>query len=167
MVNAQTLPWLILGGVALLFCLVYIRAFVTWIGGTWYERKDEKSPIQEIKLNQIGPFVWGSAKVDGGMLHFRGMFNGKVLHMKRRDFGRDYLSKIGFPKEVLRDLDGSEMAKMTFTFNPTQARLQGEHFPQKIEISRTRPPKILERGYLPPVPRTWYRSRKAAEQRAA
>lgn len=161
MIDPQTLPWLVAGGVLLLVVLFFFRAFLTWIGGTWYEKKDENSPILEIKLRQIGPLVWGSAKVEGGTLLYRGFFNGRTLSMKRIDHGRAYFQKMGFPDSVLKDLDGSEMAKMTYTVNPAKGALEGQHYPQKIEISRTRPPRVLERGYLPPVKRSWYRSPKA------
>lgn len=164
MLDAQTAPWLVLLVGVFLFTLFYIRAFFTWIGGSWYMQKDSSSPIQEIKLRQLGPFVWGKTHVEGGVLLYRGWFNGKSLSLRRKDHGKAYFEKMGFPNAVIKELDGSEMAKMKMVFNASTGSLEGSHYPQKIEISRTRPPKILERGYLPATPRTWTRNPKIFNQ---
>lgn len=159
MLDSTTISLLVLGGIFLLILLWNARAFFSRIGGNWYEKKDAASPAQLISLTQIGPFVWGSAEVKGGVLRYSGWFNGKVLRLKRRDFGQAYLASLGFPEEVLFDLDGSEMAKATFRYDRSKGQLVGEHHPQKIDISRTRPPKVIGRVYLPSKPRTWTRKR--------
>ncbi|HAA53112.1 MAG TPA: hypothetical protein DCE42_00045 [Myxococcales bacterium] len=155
--NATVITWLIFLGIIVLILLVNVRAFFHWLGGSWYEKKDADSPRQEIKLMQLGPIVWGHAKVKGGTLNYRGWFNGKVLKMKRRDYGQAYLAGLGFPQEVLMELEGSEMARLEFEYDPVKRQLVGAHYPQKIDISHTRPPKVIGRVYLSPQKRTWKR----------
>ena len=151
--------WIIVIIVILLPFLWNIRSFFVRISGSWYEEKEETRTIQMIQLRQIGPVIWGIAKVNGGQLRYSGWFNGKELKIRRKDFGKNYLASLGFPKEVLRELDGSEMARMIFQYDPIKKELKGKHFPQKIEISRTRPPKIMQRIYLPARSRTWTKTK--------
>jgi hypothetical protein len=155
--DETTIPWIVIGGGLLLVCIIYIRAFVTWVGGIWYEQKEPGGPILEIHLKQIGPLIWGYALVPGGVSRYRGWFNGSLLRLRRRDFGRDYFMHLGFPEEILSEIEGSEMARASLYNDPLRRQLVGEHFPQKIEISRNRPRQITERFYLPPVPRKWVR----------
>lgn len=159
-INQTTLPFLLLGATALLFVIVYIRAFFTNIGGTWYEQKEPGSPIQQIQLSQIGPWVWGKSTHTGGFSLYRGWFNGKTVTLRRKDFGAIYFQQLGFPDAVIPSLDGTEKAKSQFQFDAHQQKLVGQHFPQKIEISRTKPPRVTQRLYLPPTPRTWVRHPK-------
>lgn len=158
MINQTTLPFLVIGIVLLLFVAFYFRAFVTRIAGTWYEQKDPETPIQQIQLQHIGPWVWGKATMTGGFSLYRGWFDGKTVTLRRKDYGTAYFQQLGFPDAVIPTLDGSEMAKSQFELSANQQRLEGKHFPQKIEISRTKPPRITQRLYLPPTQRTWYRN---------
>ncbi len=158
--DEMTIIWLVVGFLFITPFLWNIHSFFVRISGRWYEFKADKGEFQEIQLHQIGPIVWGSSKVKGGILRYSGWFDGKRLTLKRRDFGRQYLAELGFPNELLLQLDGSEMARMTFYFDAKKREeLKGEHFPQKIEISRTRPPKIVERVYLPPKSKIWTRTK--------
>ncbi len=160
MLDETTLPFLVIGVAAFLFLLIYFRAFITLIGGTWYEQKEPGGPVQPIKLSQIGPWVWGHSSVPGGSSLYRGWFNGKVLKLRRKDHGTAYFKHLGFPDAVISTLDGSEMARAEFRYNAAKQKLEGKHFPQKIDISRTRPPKVMGRVYITPQPRTWVRNPK-------
>ncbi len=164
MINQTTLPFLIIGAALVLFCLIYIRAFITRIAGVWYEQKEPGGPVQEIRLRQFGPWVWGEANVQGGLSLFRGWFNGKTVTLRRKDHGPAYFKHLGFPDAVIGTLDGTEMARAQFNYDSTNNKLVGQHYPQKIEISRTRPPKVLHRHYITPTPRTWVRHPKQLPQ---
>lgn len=157
--DSNQIVWWIVAGVVVLFLLWNIRSFFVRIGGRWYEQKDATAPAQEILLSQLGPFVWGEASVKGGILRYSGRFNGKQLRLTRKDHGREYLSGLGFPDSVLGELDGSEMARIEFVYDNQRQTLEGQHFPQKIEISQTRPPRIAKRVYIAPQPRRWTRQR--------
>lgn len=155
--NATGILWSILLGLPALFLLWRIKTFFVRVSGIWLEQKDPNAPAQEIRLSQLGPYVWGSAEVQGGELRYNGWFDGTNLRLRRRDFGRNYLSSLGFPTEVLIDLDGSEMTRFEFVYQPDRRRLEGKQHPQKIELSRTKPKRILSRAYLPPTSRVWTR----------
>lgn len=160
MLNETTLPFVVIGAAAILFVLFYFRTFITFVSGSWYEQKEPGGPIQEIHLSQFGPWVWGWAKVPGGQSLFRGWFNGSVLKLRRRDHGAAYFQHLGFPEAVVPTLNGSEMARAELRFNKAKQLLEGDHYPQKIDISRTRPPKVMGRVYITPTPRTWVRNPK-------
>jgi len=161
MLGTTQILLIILGVVFLLFFIYYARTFFTPLGGRWYDQKDATSPLITIDLTQFGPFVWGFAEVKGGSFQYNGWFNGKNLKLRRKDSGKEYFMGLNFPYVVYRQLDGTEMAKMEFTFDSNKQELVGKHYSQKIEYRHQPPHDILQRGYIPPHPRVWKRHPKA------
>ncbi len=155
--NATLVLWGLVFGIPALFLLWRIRTFFVRVNGLWFEQKDPGAPRQEIRLSQFGPYVWGIAEVAGGELRYSGWFDGTHLRLRRRDLGRDYLASLGFSEDVLGELDGSEMTRFSFVYNPAKGELVGEQSPQKIELSRTKPKRIVSRVYLAPISRVWTR----------
>ncbi|MCK6509230.1 hypothetical protein L6R29_04570 [Myxococcota bacterium] len=156
-VNATLILWGALLGLPVLFLLWRIKTFFVRVSGRWFEQKDPNAPRQEIHLSQLGPYVWGVAEVAGGELRYSGWFDGTRLRLRRRDLGRGYLASLGFSEDVLGELDGSEMTRFFFVYRPEKGELVGEQHPQKIELSRTKPKRIVSRVYLAPIPRLWTR----------
>ena len=148
---------LIVGSVALLLVGFYFRAFITSIRGVWIFRKGPDDPYEEVRLAQIGPWVWGRCDVEGGHKEYRGKFDGRRVTLKRRDFGRQSLLEMGFHQDVIDALEAAELARLELTLTPDRRSLEGVYYPQRVEMSRTKPKKILERSYIEPVARVWRR----------
>ncbi|MEM1009018.1 MAG: hypothetical protein AAGJ35_08420 [Myxococcota bacterium] len=157
--NLTYISWIVVGSSLLLFLLLRIRTFFVFVSGVWFEQKQGEAPTA-IVLSQVGPYVWGRSEVKGGVLRYSGWFDGRKLKLRRKDEGQAYLVGLGFPKEVVGVLQGSEMARYVFRYDMQKELLVGEHFRQKIDISRTRPPKVTQRAYLPAIEKVWTRQRK-------
>lgn len=156
----DTTIWILIGfgALFLLFVLFYSKTFFVRIAGTWYEQKEPGGPVTEIQLSQIGPFVSGYAPARGGHHEYKGWFNGKQLKIKRKDYGEAYFQGINIQEPgLIRELEGSEMARLELEYNRQTQTLEGCHFPQRIDISKTKPKKILGRVYIQPQPRQWTR----------
>lgn len=125
-----------------------IRGFLIRVHGTW-ERVDEGlvGRPERITLVQFGPFVRGRRLMKGGFQEYTGILRGRTIFMTRRDHGEELIVSQGFPKEIVKEIDGTVTAKMRLTLSADGGAIFGTFTPQKIEFTY-RPPEITNRVFL-------------------
>jgi len=158
--DEELLRWSIpvaLGGVAVasLFSSLLFN-----VSGTW-ERvrepgEEHKGPPERLTLGQLGPFVRGRREVSGGWQEYGGSMWGRSVTLLRRDFGVDALTKSNFPEVLAKKLHGDVFAELKLMLVEDGTMLRGTFMPQKIDFLLA-PPRITERRWLTPVPRSYRR----------
>lgn len=143
-------PWhLVLIAIAFVLFLWIVRGFMVRIQGTWERVDDDTKEVEVVYFAQLGPFVRGRRMVPGGFQEYTGLMRGRTMFMTRRDHGRPMFERLGFPKEIIPDIEGSVTARLRLTLSADGQALFGPFVPQKIEFTR-KPPKVTRRVFLEP-----------------
>ena len=126
--------------------------FAISVSGVWRDRD------REIRLEQLGPILWGRCEVPEGLQRYRGVVSfGRVL-LKRRDFGEAHLRGLGFNEEQARLVDGNIMVRL-------RMRLVNDRLVGVLEGTRFQfapnTAKIVSVTVTSPEDRTWVRSGSA------
>lgn len=144
------------------FGIVLVSAFITGLlysfSGVW-ERMDNSSKLaarERIRLTQFGCFVMGRRVVVGGVQHFTALALGPYLWMRRRDYGINYLTSEGFPREVARHVEGHVIARYRLKLSDDHHFLDGVFVPFRVEFS-SEPPRVTAMHPQPPVRRKYRR----------
>ncbi len=132
---------------------VFLRARRVSIAGVWVQ--EEASGWLEILLEQRGVLVEGRCYVENGHYHFTGLWTGRHLYLRRRDFGEEMLVGKGFPRTIAQKAEGTVMAKLNLKLEEPD-RLLGFFYPQRIEWN-SKKTRIERRTFLDPKWRTWVR----------
>ncbi len=129
------------------------------ISGVWekIEEEAQNAGKERISLGQFGPIVVGRRELPGGHQSFFGVTFAGTVWLKRRDYGSEIFTKQGFPKEIVKHLEGQVSVRLRLRLSKDNLFLDGVFIPYKIEFTRT-PPELTAMRALAAIPRKYRRA---------
>lgn len=154
----------LLGAVAGWLLLAWIfRVTGTWERVLTAEEHEEGMRAERVTFGQLGPFVTGRRDVAGGYQQYSGMLVGSRLSLTRRDYGKQALTRMGFPEGVADKLEGEVMAHLKLRVVDSGLFLEGTFEPLKVEFTH-QPPRVTAM-VAQPEQRRRYRRVQPLEER--
>ena len=102
-IDVAVLIWIGLG----LFAAAWLMGgLLSPVAGHWRDRD------RLVDLKQLGPWVWGQCEVPGGVQRYRGKIWMGDLILERRDFGKQYLLRLGFNAVQVKSVEGQVMVRL-------------------------------------------------------
>jgi hypothetical protein len=142
------------------FVFVMVMSSFYSVSGAWEKIEDlEEREIgkETISLGQFGPIVVGRRELQGGRQAFFGVTFAGTVWLKRRDYGSDLFIRQGFPKEIVKQLEGQIFVRLKLHLSKDNLFLNGVFIPYKIEFTHT-PPELTGMHALSPISRRYRRA---------
>ncbi|MEC9466150.1 MAG: hypothetical protein VX834_10215 [Myxococcota bacterium] len=141
--DLATVIWVV-GGLVLAGWVV--GGFLVPVAGQWRDRD------RIVQLGQLGPWVWGTCQVPGGLQRYRGKVFLGHLTLTRRDFGQGHLLGLGFNDVQAQAVEGQVMVRLTLRMKPSG--LHGHLWGTRFQFN-PRTQQVLSMQSTPAEERVW------------
>jgi hypothetical protein len=121
-----------------------IGGFLTRVGGHWLDGG------KLVALRQLGPLVWGEARLSGGKQAYLGLAFGGRVYLRRRDFGEEHLKGLGFTGQQTAWMEGHMTGSLHMRCLPDG--MQGSFYGRRFSFNDQ---GISQVGKVEPVLRAW------------